>query len=160
MVPSLRVVGQNTWSQTGRTGAALQSDVAVETKQLSLNCLLWPFLFCCVFRWSCNTKPRSLELSATRSSAVDSTMDTLLWLPLRTGKTLQTKPRHKHNNTAATPPTLKICTGISDLNVSQPVKMLLFSPDVFFVVGNASAPLRDDNNYHRILDHYLNPNDV
>lgn len=69
------------WRQTGGTSTAPQRGVAVETKRLCLHCLPWPFLFCrLVFRWSCSTKRRSLELSATPSSAVGRTMDALLQL--------------------------------------------------------------------------------
>lgn len=55
----------------------------METNRLSLNCLLWPFLFChCRLRRSGNTMLHSLELSAMCSSTVLNTIDRLSCLVL------------------------------------------------------------------------------
>lgn len=154
------------WRQTGGTSTALQRGVAVETKRLCLHCLLWPFLFCRrVFRWSCSTKRRSLELSATRSSAVERTMDALLLrlllrlLPLRSGKLcpLQPEPRRPLFLDENLPKCkLKVLQHAGHNAASFSDAFLCCQKATF----HTSAELRNDNNYHRILDHYLNPKDV
>lgn len=72
-----------TKSDCKNQGSLSKGRVAMETNRLGLNCLLWPFLFChCLFRRNDSTMLRSLELSATSSSTVLNTIDSLSCLVL------------------------------------------------------------------------------
>lgn len=64
-------------------GSSSKWGITMETNQLCLNCLLWPFLFCHrLFRRSGSTMLHSLELSAMCSSTVFNTIDRLSCLVL------------------------------------------------------------------------------
>lgn len=64
-------------------GSSSKWGITMETNQLCLHCLLWPFLFCHrLFRRSGSTMLHSLELSAMCSSTVFNTIDRLSCLVL------------------------------------------------------------------------------
>lgn len=85
-------------------GSSSKWGITMETNQLCLNCLLWPFLFCHrLFRRNGSTMIHSPELSAMCSSTVLNTIDRLSCLVLvlenlvAAGALAPTQHYHCHN---------------------------------------------------------------